>query len=720
MLPRSLVNPELYLNRSMSWLAFNRRVLEEAEDESNPLLERVKFLAITASNLDEFFEIRIAGLLQHLEEGQVDPGPDGLTPMDEQELVAEATHSFVRDQYQCWNERLIPELAQHRIRIHSLADLNEEQREVVDDYCRNELDALLTPVTVDPAHPFPRVIHKALCQALLLRRRRRSAANVSYMGVVTVPRSLPRLVRLPDTKGDSFIPLADLVGLHAGRMYRGYEILSEGAFRITRNSNLYLQEEESRSVLESVRTELHNRRKGDAVRLEIESDASGEIVSRLQTVFELQDWQIYRTPGPVNLSRLMHLYSAVNRPDLKFKTFQPREWSLPKGTRDIWAALRQRDVLLHHPFDSYDSVVSFIESAAQDPAVLSIKQTLYRTNDNSPIVEALVQAAASKEVTVVVEVKARFDEASNIKWARELEDAGVQVFHGLVGLKTHCKLTLIARKDADGVMRRYCHLGTGNYNPTTAAFYTDLSLLTANPEMTMAVHNVFNFLTAYSEQPNYNPLLVAPVDLAERVANLIAREADHAKAGKPARIIAKVNSLLDKNVVQELYRASQAGVQVDLIVRGICSLNPGVRGISDRIKVRSIVGRFLEHSRIYYFQNSGEEEIYLGSADWMPRNLHERVEVVFPIRDGLLRDRVKNEILAAYLADNVKSRILQRGGDYVREEAKGKPFSSQDFLIDVAEGRRDASAIPVAPPRPLMRRRTTKTRTAAKARAKVI
>ena len=689
--PRSLVSPEYFLNRSLSWLAFNRRVLEEAEDESNPLLERVKFLAITASNLDEFFEIRIAGLLQHLEEGQVDAGPDGLTPMDEQEMVAEATHKFVHEQYECWNQKLLPALAEHRIRIHSLADLNEEQREVVDDYCRNELDALLTPVTVDPAHPFPRVIHKALCQALLLRRRRRSAANVSYMGVVTVPRSLPRLVRLPDSDGDSFIALADLVGLHAGRMYRGYEILSEGAFRITRNSNLYLQEEESRSVLESVRTELHNRRKGDAVRLEIESDASAEIVSRLQTVFELQDWQVYRTPGPVNLSRLMHLYSAANRPDLKFKAFQPREWSLPKGPRDIWAALRQRDVLLHHPFDSYNSVVSFIEAAAQDPAVLSIKQTLYRTNDNSPIVEALVQAAATKEVTVVVEVKARFDEASNIKWARELEDAGVQVFHGLVGLKTHCKLTLIARKDSDGVMRRYCHLGTGNYNPTTAAFYTDLSLLTANDEMTMAVHNVFNFLTAYSEQPNYNPLMVAPVDLAERVANLIAREADHARAGKPARIIAKINSLLDKNVVQELYRASEAGVQVDLIVRGICSLNPGMRGISDRIQVRSIVGRFLEHSRIYYFQNGGEDEIYLGSADWMPRNLHERVEVVFPLRDAMLRDRVKNEILAAYLADNVKARILQRGGSYVRAAGKNKtaPFSAQDFLIDVAEGKSD-------------------------------
>jgi polyphosphate kinase len=690
----------------MSWLAFNRRVLEEAEDESNPLLERVKFLAITASNLDEFFEIRIAGLLQHLEEGQVDAGPDGLTPLDEQEMLAEATHEFVGQQYECWNNKLLPALAEHRIRVHSLTDLNEEQREVADDYCRNELDALLTPVTVDPAHPFPRVIHKALCQALLLRRRRRSASNLNYMGVVTVPRALPRLVRLPDANGDSFISLSDLVGLHAGRMYRGYEILSEGAFRITRNSNLYLQEEESRSVLESVRTELHNRRRGDAVRLEIESGVSGDIISRLQGVFELADWQVYRTQGPVNLSRLMHLYSAVNRADLKFKPFQPREWSLPKGTPDIWGALRQRDVLLHHPFDSYDSVVSFIETAAQDPAVLSIKQTLYRTNDNSPIVEALVQAAATKEVTVVVEVKARFDEASNIKWARELEDAGVQVFHGLVGLKTHCKLTLMARKESDGAIRRYAHLGTGNYNPTTAAFYTDLSLLTSNPEMTFAVHNVFNFLTAYSEQPNYNPLLVAPMDLAERVANLIAREADHARAGKPAHIIAKVNSLLDKNVVQELYRAAQAGVQVDLIVRGICSLNPGIRGISDRIRVRSIVGRFLEHSRICYFQNGGDEEIYLGSADWMPRNLHERVEVVFPVRDPLLRDRVKNEILAAYLADNVKARLLHRGGDYVRDVAKIKasPFSAQEFLIDLAEGKRDLSAIPAAPARPVRRK----------------
>ena len=597
--------------------------------------------------------------------------------------------------------------------------LPPESREWLESYFMAHVFPVLTPLAVDPAHPFPRVLHKALCQALLLRRRRRSASNTTYMGVVTVPRALPRLVRLPDTSGDSFIPLADLVAMHAGRMYRGYEILSEGAFRITRNSNLYLQEEESRSVLESVRTELHNRRKGDAVRLEIECDASEEIVSRLQGVFELQDWQVYHTQGPVNLSRLARLYTPGNRPDLKFKNFQPRVWSLPKGTRDIWGALRQRDILLHHPFDSYNSVVSFIENAAQDPAVLSIKQTLYRTNEDSPIVEALLQAGSSKEVTVVVEVKARFDEASNIRWARELEDAGVQVFHGLVGLKTHCKLTLVARKESDGTLRRYAHLGTGNYNPATAAFYTDLSLLTANPEMTFAVHNVFTFLTAYSEQPNYNPLLVAPVDLAERLANLIAREADHARAGKPARIIAKLNSLLDKDVVQELYRASQAGVQIDLIVRGICAVNPGIRGVSDHIRVRSIVGRFLEHSRIYYFQNGGDEEIYVGSADWMPRNLHERVEVVFPLRDPLLRERVKNEMLAAYLADNVKARILQRGGGYMRETShtKAAPFNAQEFLIDLAEGRRDASSIPPAPPlrpppRPPAKRSTSKPRTA--------
>ncbi len=700
---KALERPEYYLNRSISWLQFNRRVLEEAEDTRNPLLERVRFLAITASNLDEFFEIRVSSLLQKIEDGSNEPTPDGVGPQDDLKRVSEFVHDFVADQYDCWNNRLKPALAEQDIHVLSLADLDDQARSFVNQYCAKELDPLLTPVTVDPAHPFPRVINKALCQALLLRRRRRAAA--SFMGVVTVPRALPRLVKLPDGKGFACIGLADLVGLHATKMYRGYDIVSEGAFRITRNSNLYLQEEESRSVLESVRSELHNRRKGDAVRLEIEADANSEVVTRLQAVFELEDWQVFRTPGPVNLSRLSELASEVKRPDLKFRPFAAREWSLPKATKDIWSALRQRDVLLHHPYDSYDAVVSFIEQAAADPQVLSIHQTLYRTNEHSPIVEALVEAAATKEVTVVVEVKARFDEASNIRWAREMEDAGVQVYHGLVGLKTHCKLALVARKEPDGI-RQYAHMGTGNYNPTTAALYTDLSLLTADQEMTMAAHHVFNYLTAYAEMPSYDPLLVAPLHLAERTVQLIAREADHARAGRPGRIIAKMNSLLEKSIVQELYRASQAGVEIDLIVRGICSLNPGIRGVSERIRVKSVVGRFLEHSRIFYFGNGGEEEVYLGSADWMPRNLFERVEVLFPVRDPLLRARIVQEILPAYLADNLKTRIAQRGGSYVHMQPSKStpPFSAQDFLIGLAEGKLDLSSVPAPRPLPQQRR----------------
>jgi polyphosphate kinase len=693
---RPIDKPDYYLNRNLSWLQFNRRVLEEAKDAQNPLLERVKFLAISASNLDEFFEVRIASLLQKIEDGLVDAEPDGRSPMDELSDIAAAVHEFAGEQHQCWRELLVPELGRHGIEIVGFSELNDEQSNFAEAYCGRELDPLLTPVTIDPAHPFPRVINKALCQALLLRRKRRAATT--YMGVVTVPRVLPRLVRVPaGTDEYRYVSLADLVAHHATRMYRGYDILSEGAFRITRNSNLYLQEEESRSVLESVRAELHNRRRGDAVRLEIEADANEDIVSRLQTVFELSDWQVFRTPGVVNLSRLMHLYSGVNRPDLKYKPFVAREWVLPKGTTNAFDALKQKDTLLHHPFDSFGSVVSFLQKAAKDPDVLSIKQTLYRTSEESPVVDALVEAAQTKEVAVVVEVKARFDEASNIRWARHLEDAGVQVFHGLVGLKTHCKLTLIARRE-DGAVRRYAHLGTGNYNPVTAKLYTDLSLLTADETIANAVHDVFNFLTAYAEQPTYQPLQVAPLHLAEDIINLIEREAQHARSGRPARIIAKMNTLLDKTVVQSLYRASQAGVEIDLIVRGVCSLNPGIRGISDHIRVRSIVGRFLEHSRIFYFENGGNADLYLGSADWMPRNLYERVEVLFPIRNQLLRDRIRNEILAAYLADTSKVRLLKRGGTYVRspqfQSKTGLSFNAQEFLIQVAEGKADLSSIP--------------------------
>src|ERR1700691_1315058 len=652
------------LNREASWLKFNWRVLEEAGDLRNPLLERVKFLAISASNLDEFFEVRVGGLLQQLEDGHNSTTPDGLSMVEERQMIREVTHDFVEEQYTTWNQRLRPELAEHGIRVLGIDELDEATMAFVDDYCARELDPLLTPVTVDPAHPFPRVINKALCVALLLRRRRRS--SLTYTGVVTVPRALPRLVRLPSEGTVDFIFLADRVVHHATRMYKGYDIVSSAAFRVTRNSNLYLQEEESRNLLESVRAELPHRRKGDAVRMEIESAADPEIIERLRTVFELEPWQVFSVDGPVNLSRLFNVYEGAARPDLKFRTFVPRELRLTAKSRDLFEELRRHDILLHHPFDSYDAVVSFIQSAAEDDNVLSIKQTLYRTSEHSLIVPALMSAAARKEVTAVVELKARFDEASNIRWARDMEDAGVQVFHGLVGLKTHCKLSLLVRHDPDGVMRRYAHLGTGNYNTSTARIYTDISVLTADPEITGAVHDVFSFLTAYAEHPNYGPLMVAPLDLAEHCLALIAREAEHARHGRPAHIIAKMNALLDKNIIMALYRASQAGVKIDLLIRGMCALRPGVRGVSDRISVRSIVGRFLEHSRIYFFANGGQEEVYLASADWMPRNLYERVEVMFSVKDELLEERVRQEILAAYLADNLKARFLQKDGGYVR------------------------------------------------------
>jgi polyphosphate kinase len=702
----SLENPAYYLNRDTSWLGFNRRVLEEAEDEGTPLLERLKFLAISASNLDEFFEIRVAAMVQQIEDGYNEAGPDGLTLTEKRDILARASHKFVDDQYECWNA-LRPALAEHGIRVLSLHELDAEARRFVDQYCEKELDPLLTPVTVDPTHPFPRVINKALCLGFLLRRRRRSA--LTYTGVVSVPRALPRLVRLPSDTTTDFIFLADLVAHHAQNMYHGYDIVSSAPFRVTRNSNLYLQEEEARNLLESVRAELHNRRKGDAVRMEIEADADPEIIERLSTVFELDPWQVFPVNGPVNLSRLFNVYEQTQRPDLKYRAFAPRELRLTAKSQNLFEELRRHDVLLHHPYDSYDAVVSFIESAAEDEHVLSIKQTLYRTSEHSLIVPSLMDAASRKEVTAVVELKARFDEAHNIRWAREMEDAGVQVFHGLVGLKTHCKLSLLVRRDPDGV-RSYAHIGTGNYNPATARIYTDLSLFTANPEITRAVHDVFSFLTAYAENPSYEPLLVAPLDLAEKIIALIDREAEHARLGRPARIIAKMNALLDKNVVQALYRASQAGVEIDLIVRGICALRPGVRGVSDRIRVRSIVGRFLEHSRIYYFGNGGEEEIYIGSADWMPRNLYERVEVLVPLRDEFLRERVHREILDAYLADNRKARILLSDASYIRawQPVHGKrnrkpptgaaAFSAQDFLIGVAEGKQTADfAIPQPP-----------------------
>jgi polyphosphate kinase len=685
----------LFIGRDESWLNFNRRVLEEAQDPTNPLLERVKFLAITASNLDEFVEIRVAGIMQRIEDGYTEPGFDGLTPQQTLDTIVAQMHAFVRDQYRCWTEDLRPALYDNGVRVLEWGDVDAAARAHALAYYQREVDPLLTPITIDPAHPFPRVLNKALCLALLLRRKRKGATG-ALLGVVTVPRALPRLVPVPSSSGThDFVFLADLIEHNATGMYRGYEILSTAAFRVTRNSNLYFQEEESRSLLESVRLELHNRRKGDAVRLEIEEGADSEVVDRLQMNFELGDSQVFPTDGPVNLSRLMNLYTDTPRPDLKFKDFVPRELRLNRRSEDLFDELRHHDLMLHHPFDSYDAVVNFIQLGAADPRVVSMKQTLYRTSSDSLMFHALTEAAQTKEVTVVVELMARFDEASNIRWARNLEDAGVQVFHGIVGLKTHCKLALLIRRDPDGVTRSYAHLGTGNYNPNTAKFYTDISLLTADPQITASVHSVFNYLTAHSESDDYAPLLVAPLTLAESTIRMIHREAEHAAAGRPAQIIAKMNSLLEQAVIEALYMASKAGVQIDLIVRGICSLRPGIPGVSDNIRVRSVVGRFLEHSRIFYFANGGEDETYCGSADWMPRNLFERCEVIFPVRDAQVRQRIRYEILAAYLADTAKARMATPDGSYPRLKApEGPRFSAQDFLIRVAEGRDSLDSIP--------------------------
>jgi polyphosphate kinase len=683
------IGGERFFERDESWMLFNQRVLEEAEDTTNPLLERIKFLAITASNLDEFVEIRVASLLQRIEDAYNDPKKpvqDGITPQQSLDRLAPILHNFVDAQYACWNQKLTPALRAEGIRLLSWKELDDRAREYALNFYEREVDPLLTPVTVDPSHPFPRVLNKALCIALLLRSKRKgSSKGPAALGVVTVPRALPRLVPLPGPDGKSdFIMLHKLIESQVPRMFRGYDVLARAPFRVTRNSNLYLQEEESRSVFESVRAELYNRRKGDAVRMEIEKSAPEEIIERLRTNFELESVQVFKTKGPVNLLRLMHLYDSVARPDLKFPTFQGRRYQLSAKTANLFDEVRKRDILLHHPFDSYSTVEEFVQCAVDDPAVVSMEQTLYRTSEASPLYTALTEAAQTKEVTVVVELLARFDEASNIRWAREMEDAGVGVFHGILGLKTHCKLALMVRRDSDGEIRRYAHLGTGNYNSITARFYTDISLLTARPEITSAVQRVFRYLTAKAEEEDYTPLLVAPLTLAPKLLLLIDREAEHARQGRPAHIVAKMNALLDRATIEALYAASNAGVEIDLIVRGMCALRPGIKGLSNNIRVRSVVGRFLEHSRIFSFENGGQNEVYCGSADWMPRNLFERCEVVFPVDAPQLSARLRNEILGSYLKDNTKARLLQPDGRYVRVASSSPRFVAQDYLMDLA------------------------------------
>ena len=638
-------------------------------------------------------EIRVAGVLQRLEEEagaaqRLDEG--GQTQEQRLQAMNLHLHRFGEAQDTCWIDHLLPALKAAGIHLLKFKKLSGKEREFAAKFYQDQVDPLLTPVTIDPSHPFPRVLNKALCVALLLRHKRKTGGvrPPPSLGVVTVPRSLPRLIALPERAGRrNYMLLDDLVEAHADSMFRGYEVLNRAAFRVTRNSNLYMQEEESRSVLESVRSELHNRRKGDAVRLQIDGQAADEIIERLRINFELEEWQVFRTKAPVNLSRLMNLHSDVEDPTLKFADFNGRDHKLRSDARDIFEDIRAGDILLHHPFDSYKAVEEFVAAGAHDAQVISMKQTLYRTSADSSMFRALTEAAQSKDVTVVVELMARFDEASNIRWARELEDAGVQVFHGIFGLKTHCKLALLVRRDPDGVVRRYAHLGTGNYNPVTARFYTDISLLTAKPELTEAVQRVFRYLTAdwQAGTEAYRPLLVAPITLANDLLALIERETVYARAGKPARIIAKMNALLDMKTINALYAASNAGVEIDLIIRGMCALRPGVAGMSQRIRVRSIIGRFLEHSRIFWFANGGNEQVFCGSADWMSRNLYERCEVVFPVQPPALVKRLREEVLGAYLRDDRKARLLQADGVYIRAALDGKGFSSQEWLMEQAQ-----------------------------------
>jgi polyphosphate kinase len=664
--PPELSDPKLFINRELSWLAFNRRVLEEAQDATQPLLERVRFLGIVTSNLDEFFEVRVAGIKQQIEHESDDSGPDGLTPRQTFEGIRHEVLKLINDQYELWNHVLLPALGKHGVFLHDFKTMSKQEKQWATKYFHDEVFPVLTPLAVDASHPFPQLQNKS--HNLFLSLKRPERPNETLHAVVAIPRVLPRLVRIPHPSQEEwhYILIQNLIQNHINELFPGLTVEQVYGFRITRNSDLYIDEEEAENLLRTIEDELRKRARGNAVRLEIEHGCPPEMRRVLQEVFKLTEEDVYLVNGPLNFLHLMPLASIDALAALRDKPYVPIvSHILPSGC-DYFRVIRDRDVLLHHPYQSFSSVVEFLEHAAQDPSVLAIKMTLYRTSGDSPIVHSLIHAAEhGKQVTVLVELRARFDEANNILWARQLEEAGVHVVYGLVGLKTHCKLLMIVRRDEDHI-RHYLHLGTGNYHPSTARFYTDLSLFTANHEIGEEVAMLFNTLTGLSEFAGAKELLVAPFQLHESFIKLIQHERDLAKSGKEGRIVVKLNSLVEETLIQALYEASQAGVKIDLVVRGICCLRPGVPGVSDNIRAISIVGRFLEHSRIFYFGNGGDPRVYLGSADWMPRNLFRRVEVVFPVLDPGLKKRIIDVIIPAYLADCVKARVLGPDGVYTR------------------------------------------------------
>ena len=681
-----------YIDRDFSWLAFNRRVLAEARNGENPLLERLKFLSIVANNLDEFFEVRVAGLLQKVESSVP---RDGIAQLDCREKLTgllRVVHAMVAQQYRCWNDELIPELGAKGIHVLGLADLGARETEDLRRRFQKEIYPLLTPIKVDPAHPFPWVLNKALCLGVWLEEE--AGSHRGGLGVVAIPRCLPRVIALPRRdKGLHFVFLYDVIKLFMGELFRGYRIRGQASFRVTRNSNLYMTEDAS-NLLDSVEAVVHNRRKGNVVRLEIDEDTPARIRKALMGNFELEPELVFSAPGPVNLNRLMGLYQMAPLAELKYPPHTPLCLAQTGRPEDIFARLRERDILLHHPFDSFDPVIDFIRGAARDPEVLCIKQTLYRTSAESPVMYALLEAAElGKEVTAVVELQARFDETSNINWARQLQDKGGTVVYGLVGLKTHCKLSLVLRREASGAgqndgIREYAHVGTGNYHPGTARLYTDLSLLTSDAQVTEGVAGVFNYLTSHSRVPRFGSLLVGPVNFLDETLRLIRQEESNAREGRPSGISAKMNALIDPDVIEALYAASQAGVPINLLVRGICAMRPGAEGLSENIRVRSVVGRFLEHSRVFRFENGGDPRFFIGSGDWMTRNLRERVEVLVPIADPELRGRLDG-ILGAYWEDNVKAHAMTAAGIYARVRPKEREprFDVQEFLMEHPEGR---------------------------------
>ena len=683
--PRDASQAQLFLNRELSWLAFNNRVLDEACNAQTPLAERLKFQAIVNSNLDEFFMVRVAGLKQQLTGGIEDTAPDGMSPREQMAAVSRSVHEMVNRQYQNWREEVAPALAEKAgVRLLGPSQLSDEQKAAAHAYFQSDVWPVLTPLAVDQGHPFPALRNRSLNLVILLHKEEVEpmVRRETIIAVVQVPGMLPRLFELGSER-PQVVLLEDVIAMHVGDLFPGFRVVSCSPFRIIRNFDLDIDEDEADDLLKTIQKDLRRRERGQAVRMTIAASAPAEVVTFLQKALRLDTEDTYLIDGPLNLGDLLPLYNREELKPFREEKFSSQTVPPLQEYDDLFKVIRQRDILLHHPYESFDHVIEFISEAADDPNVLAIKQTLYRTSADSPIVRALIRAAENgKQVTAVVELKARFDEGSNIAWARMLEESGVHVVYGLVGLKTHCKMSLVVRRENNKI-KRYVHLSTGNYNPSTARLYGDLSLITAREEFADDAGALFNLITGYSSPPSWKRFAVAPVGLSERIIELIDREAALKDKG---RIVAKMNSLVDAEVIRALYRASTAGVRIDLMIRGICCLRPGVKGTSENITVTSIVDRFLEHARIFHFGNGGADEVYLSSADWMPRNFVRRVEVLFPIEDIELRRRIIDEILGTQLADNVKAFHLRSDGVYHRAVAvEGEPaLRSQARFMELA------------------------------------